>query len=405
MIWALLLLAIVLLMFLLVPVWYRRPQDVNDQSEENLRLYEERSREVAASDLDDARKQALQLELDREFLAAAATAEQGLSSVEVRKRWPLALALLVVSLLATLALYQQWGAGDQLRATELLQKAAEAELSQNEEAELLALLDASAQRYPDNAEWLYLLGRMSLNKGDYERADEVFSALLLTLREEAVADRASLLSLLAQARFFGGGQQVDAGIYKLMQDSLALQPNQPQTRGLAGMMAFELGQYRDAIQHWQRLWQSLPDTPETRVLVQGIERAAERLREQGETVDLSFLQRAELKILVEVSDAVRAQLDPQTTVFVLARDPEGPPMPLAAQRLTLADLPQLVTLNDSQAMVPGMNLSSAAKVTVTARISLSGEPIAQSGDWQAQLTGVSNKHEGVLTLRISEQLP
>ncbi len=227
MIWALLLLAIVLLMFLLVPVWYRRPQDVNDQSEENLRLYEERSREVAASDLDDPRKQALQLELDREFLAAAATAEQGLSSVDVRKRWPLALALLVVSLLATLALYQQWGAGDQLRATELLQKAAEAQLSQNEETELLALLDASAQRYPDNAEWSYLLGRMSLNKGDYERADEVFSALLLTLPEEAVADRASLLSLLAQARFFGGGQQVDAGIYKLMQDSLALQPNQP----------------------------------------------------------------------------------------------------------------------------------------------------------------------------------
>ncbi len=171
------------------------------------------------------------------------------------------------------------------------------------------------------------------------------------------------------------------------------------------MMAFELGQYRDAIQHWQRLWQSLPDTPETQVLVQGIERAAERLREQGETVDLSFLQRAELKVLVEVSDAVRAQLDPQTTVFVLARNPDGPPMPLAAQRLTLADLPQLVTLNDSQAMVPGMNLSSAVKVTVTARISPSGEPIAQSGDWQAELTGVSNKHEGVLTLRISEQLP
>src|SRR5690606_14875114 len=159
----------------------------------------------------------------------------------------------------------------------------------------------------------------------------------------------------AQARLFGGGQQVDAGIYKLMQDSLALQPNQPQTRGLAGMMAFELGQYRDAIQHWQRLWQSLPDTPETRVLVQGIERAAERLRAQVETADLSCLKRAELKLCVEVSDAVRAQLDPQATVFVLARDREGPPSPLAAQRLTLADFQQLVALNDSQAMVPGMN--------------------------------------------------
>src|SRR5690606_41965729 len=128
MIWALLLLAIVLLMFLLVPVWYRRPQDVNDQSEENLRLYEERSREVAASDLDDARKQALQLELDREFLAAAATAEPRLSRVEVRERWPTALALRVVSVQATRALDQQWGAGGQRRATARLETAAGGEL-------------------------------------------------------------------------------------------------------------------------------------------------------------------------------------------------------------------------------------------------------------------------------------
>lgn len=405
MIWAFLLLAVLLLMFLLVPVWYQRPQEMKDQSEENLRLYQERSDELAASDMDNAQKQALQLELDREFLSVAGEAALAGRSTAISKRWPLALVLLSVSLLATAWLYAEWGAGAELRATALLQKATEAELSEPERTELLELLQTAAAHYPDNAEWSYLYGRMSLNAGNFEQAAEVFSSLLLTLPEEAKADRAGLLSLLAQARFFAAGQQPDAAMYQLMDDSLTLLPEQPQTRGLAGMMAYELGRYRDAIRHWQILWQSLPDTPETRVLVQGIERAAARLQEQGETVDLSFLQRAQLKVLVEVADSVKAQLDPATPVFVLARNPDGPPMPVAAQKLTLAQLPQLVTLSDAQAMMAGMNLSSTPVVDVIARISVSGQPTASSGDWQAMQSRISNLHEGVLTLRIEKQVP
>ena len=406
MIWVFLaLLAVLLLMFLLVPVWYRRPVEMKDQSEENLRLYQERSDELAASEMDNVQKQALQLELDREFLAAAALTAPATASASVHKRWPLALALLVAALLATVLLYQQWGAGTQLQATRLLQKAAEAGLSDTERTELLNLLQVSSARDPGNTEWAYLYGRLSLNSGDYEQAAATFTDLLLVLPEEAREDRAGLLSLLAQARFFAADQRPDEAMYGLMQESLTLVPQQPQTRGLAGMMAFELGRYRDAILHWQLLWQSLPDTPETAVLVQGIERAAERLREQGETVDLSFLQRAQLKVRVEVADAVRAALDPATPVFVLARNPDGPPMPLAAHKLTLAQLPQVVILSDAQAMMPGLNLSSTPVVEVLARISLSGQPTAQSGDWQSELKQVSNRHEGVLTLRIEKQVP
>ena len=56
-------------------------------------------------------------------------------------------------------------------------------------------------------------------------------------------------------------------------------------------------------------------------------------------------------------------------------------MPLAAQRITLADLPATVVLDDSMAMVAGMNLSTFDNLVVSARVTKSGAAIAKSGDY------------------------
>ena len=49
-------------------------------------------------------------------------------------------------------------------------------------------------------------------------------------------------------------------------------------------------------------------------------------------------------------------------------------------RKSVSDLPLTVTLDDSQAMTPQFKLSGFDRVTVGARISGSGQPIAQPGD-------------------------
>jgi len=405
MIWALLLLSLLLLMFLLVPVWHRDKADDLYQSEENLRLYQERTDELAASDLDEEQKQALQLELDREFLAANSGVATGQKNAAVRYRWPVAAGLFVVSVGATVLLYQQWGAANELRATELLEKASQVELTQPERNELIERLAVAGDKQPDNIEWNYLRGRLLNANGDFAQAADVFADILVVLPQEATADRAATMTLLAQARFFAADQKADDSMYQLLKDALELTPGNRQALGMAGMLAFELKDYQGAINYWRQLWLGMGDSPEAQMLAQGILRAVEHVREQGGEVDLSWMKRTEIKVLVDLSPAAKAAVDPADTVFVLARALSGPPMPLAVQKLTVAQLPQVITLSDAQAMAPGMNLSSHEQVTLVARISKSGQPMPQSGDWQIEQSPVSNHEENLIKLTISELLP
>ncbi len=404
MLWVLILLSLILFAFLLVPATRKMTDESIGQSEENLRLYSERCEELAATtDLSDEEKAALQLELDREFLASADASERSRNTGPAR-RWPLALALLVVVISGTLALYQFWGASNELRTTELLEKSSQVELTKAEQAELTERLAQAAAHDPDNTEWIYLYGRMLTMSGDFAKAADVFADILVQLPQEATEDRAATLTLLAQARFFAADQKADPEIYALLKESLELVPDNRQTQGLAGMLAFELEDYRAAVEHWKTVWLSLPDSPETQMLAQGIRRAAERLQDQGEDMDLGWLKRAQLMVNVDISAEARAAVQDTDTVFVLARAVSGPPMPLAVQRLSVAQLPAQVVLSDAQAMAPGLNLSNHEQVTVIARVSRSGQPVAQSGDWQIQKSPVSNREEKMIQLLISEQV-
>ena len=78
-------------------------------------------------------------------------------------------------------------------------------------------------------------------------------------------------------------------------------------------------------------------------------------------------------------------------------------MPLAAQRLTVADLPAEVLLDDSMAMMPQAKLSSVDEVEVNAKVSLSGKPEATPGDLFGRVAPVSVRSQNdTLTLVIDQ---
>ncbi|WP_369856791.1 c-type cytochrome biogenesis protein CcmI [Candidatus Thalassolituus haligoni] len=400
MIWMLLILLLPLVALLYRPVWFR--PETNQQSEENLRLYQERTNEVKSSDLNDTEQAALQLELDREFLASADARQS--SADKTSGSWLMLGSMAAIALLGSMLLYSFWGSDNALRASALLDKGEQVELTTPERQELIQRLAAEAQHDPDNLEWAYLNARLLSASGEYHRATEAFASILDALPDDASADRAATLTLMAEAQFFAADQQADESTYALLDEALTLNPQSRQALGMAGILAFELGKHERAISHWKALWQGLPEGPESQVLAQGIHRAAEQLESQGITVDLSWLERVRLTITVDITAEARAAVAPDDLVFVLAKAVTGPPMPLAVQRLKVADLPTQVILTDAQAMAPGMTISGFDQLTLIARVSRTGQPTAQPGDWQDERSPVSNRDTDVQTLTIQTRV-
>ncbi len=148
---------------------------------------------------------------------------------------------------------------------------------------------------------------------------------------------------------------------------------------MLGIAAFEGERYQDAIDYWGRLLAQLPPEDNSRVALQGgIDRATQKLKESGGTV-AQAPKAATLKVRVDVSADVKAKALPGDSVFIFARAVSGPPAPLAAKRVTVAELPITVELGDADAMMPQLKLSNFPEVQLVARISRAGQPTA--GEW------------------------
>jgi len=95
-----------------------------------------------------------------------------------------------------------------------------------------------------------------------------------------------------------------------------------------------------------------------------------------------------INVSISISGEMLKQSSPDDLVFIYAKAMSGPPMPLAALRKQVKDLPISVTLNDDMAMMPNLKLSGFSEVVVGARVSKSGRPIAENGDLFAEKASI-----------------
>ncbi len=90
-------------------------------------------------------------------------------------------------------------------------------------------------------------------------------------------------------------------------------------------------------------------------------------------------------VTVDISPNLKGSTTPSQAVFIFAKATRGPKAPLAAVKVSVADLPATVRLDDSKALVPMLRISNFNEVVISARVSKSGGARKQSGD----LEGVS----------------
>ena len=80
-------------------------------------------------------------------------------------------------------------------------------------------------------------------------------------------------------------------------------------------------------------------------------------------------------------------------------------MPLAVVRRQVKELPLVVDLDDSLAMMENLKLSTFDEVMIVARISKSGAPIATSGDFFGEVGPIRPKDSPEVSVNISERVP
>ncbi|HEX6259773.1 MAG TPA: tetratricopeptide repeat protein [Woeseiaceae bacterium] len=273
--------------------------------------------------------------------------------------------------------------------------------------EMVAALDNRLQDNPDDLEGWKMLGRSYMQLQNYPRAIAAFERAVALEKPASAQTMASL----GEALLIQEGSPGSSRVGQLFESALAAEPSNPKALFYGGIIAIERGNRELAADRWEALLALSPPPEIQDVLRQRVAEwrgeAQPAAQPEAPTAQSGAAGPAEAAIAVNVSlgPGAAAAVARTATVFVIARDPAQPSPPIAAVRRTVADLPALVSLSNADAMLPGRLLSQFERLEIVARVSGSGGPIAQSGDWYGEYT-LSNPGSGeTIDVVIDKQLP
>lgn len=242
---------------------------------------------------------------------------------------------------------------------------------------------------PDDVGGWRMLGRSYMSLNNYAGAVAAFERVVDLENGRSAQGLVELGEAVLAAE---GGQTMPQRAISLFENALAIEPNNQAALFWGGLAAGNRGDTGLAADRWERLLGTNPPA-EIRDAIQ--QRVAEW---RGETPPAAAAmqqpapaQTAPAPVPVEdgaivsasiaLSEEAQSALPADAIVFVIARDPAQPSPPIAVTRRRLAELPAVVQLGDRESMVAGRQLSGFEEFELIARVSLSGQPVSQPGDW------------------------
>jgi cytochrome c-type biogenesis protein CcmH len=283
-------------------------------------------------------------------------------------------------------------------------------------------LEERVAKNPNDAEGWMLLGRSYVTTGRAALGLDAYQhAYDLTKGEEVAA-----ITGLAEALVLVDESSINGRAGQLFEAALVKQPNDPKALWYGAMVAMTKNDLRTARDRLQRLVAQNPPERIRGLIEQQIVALSEQMGESspgsgpgaGPDVTKSATASAgaearptaaggarEIKIEVKVSPAIQKQLSGPMTLFVLARDPTAPGPPLAVQRHASTELPLTVTLTERDAMMPQRTIATVPRVTVVARLSHSGQPVAVKGDFEGSAEYAFGKDSGTVHIMIDRTVP
>lgn len=400
-------------LFILLPLWRFTQSDESSRARRervNLLIFKERvaelEAEVAAGNLEQENFEELQRELQRSLLSdVQPQAEAQKDVTQASSSWRSAsrlvpLCLLIVIIPLSITLYRTWGFQDELALGQIFERTRESVDNPQEARDLVFSLGAIIEEDRENGWAWYFMAQNLVNLAQFPQASMALERAGEYLEEPQ--DRVVVLSQYAFLEYMLAEQQLTEKVQGIIDQTQRLDPNQLLILQILGMDAEQRADYQSAITYWRRMLQLTPPGEEAQLL-QGMIANAQQQMTAADRQDAVAGDGP--RIDVEVSIAPGLDLDPNTRVFVSALELNGRGQPLAAEVLTVGDLPTTVSLDNSDAVGP-FNISSAEMIYIVATVSSSGSANVQSGDYQNRTEGFAHSNQNaIIRLEISDVVP
>jgi len=385
-----------------------------DRKEQNINIARERLDEIAADHatgvIDDETFESTKTELEASLIDdVAQQTDDTLIGVDSKKYGLLALIVLVFFIpLSTYYLYQKLGSPNALEFVGAnagkQQSLDELQGNASSMADLIIKLKTRLEKNPKDGDGWFLLSKVHMAQKQYQEAIDALNKTRAIHGEHPTV----LLGLAdASAMLKEGDLTGEPSVY--IEKALELDPENVTGLWLGGMSAQQEGKFQLAVDRWTKVLPKVAAEPSSQediktLIFEAVRQAKEAGIELTLGNQLEEVTEKKVKVTITLDDAIASNLKPTDVVFIFAKAALGPPMPLAAYKTTVGELPFSITLDDSLAMLPQMKLSLFDEVIVSARVALEGEPIAQVGDYSSDQVKLSLQPDAAINLSIKHKV-
>jgi cytochrome c-type biogenesis protein CcmH len=265
---------------------------------------------------------------------------------------------------------------------------------------MVAKLEAHLQQQPDDLEGWLMLGRSYMA---LQRLDDAVTAYDRAHRLGGSADAALGLGEAISMR---AGGEITPPAAQLFEEALTLAPSSPKALLYGGFAAATRGDRALARSRWQAL-KDLHPPPQVEQMLDAriaelgpVPETGTNTSAAGTNAHSEGSAAAQVTVNIRLAPGLQSRLKTEAPLFVFAREPGSRGPPLAAKRLTSAAIGTQVLLSPADSMMPGRALVSGHKVSITARVSFSGQPTPAAGDLYGELS-YDVGHDGAVDLVIN----
>ncbi|MGE8232549.1 MAG: tetratricopeptide repeat protein [Stenotrophomonas sp.] len=284
-------------------------------------------------------------------------------------------SLVAMAMVATLGLYQLLG------TPAAMQPQPEAAATPQTIEEGIAQLQDALKQNPERVDGWVLLARSQLEIGKIADAAAAYQRAV-----QLAPDEPGLLLEAAQTRAQADPKFLfDDTAQQWLARARQIAPDNERVIWLTGIVQRQQGQNEQAAQTWESLLPRLEPAAANALKAQiDIARGKAPTSAQvgtATTTAAASTAGGGITITVTLAPALAERAAAgKETIFVIARIPGGPPMPVAVERHPAQAAPLTVTLDDDDSPMPTQKLSALQEVEVFARLSASGNAMRGEGD-------------------------